>query len=132
MASSPNGCPSCRCVHGATTRSRATSRRSFSGCNPFLLRGPVEVPSAPVTAVLARLKKVKKAGKGWVVLCPAHDDTKRSLSVGEGRDGRVLLNCHANKCAAEQIMAAIGLTSQDMFPDSGSRPAPLPPSPRQR
>lgn len=89
------------------------------------------MPGACVGAVLARLKKVRKAGKGWVALCPAHDDTKASLSIAEGNDGRVLLNCHAGGCSAETIMAAIGLTMQDAFPD-GHKSRPLPPPPRQQ
>jgi hypothetical protein len=45
--------------------------------------------------------------------CPAHDDGKASLSVAATRDGRVLLHCHAG-CAAEAVVAALGLTMADL------------------
>jgi hypothetical protein len=32
-----------------------------------------------------------RAGAGWVVHCPAHDDRRPSLSVRDGLDGRVLV-----------------------------------------
>jgi hypothetical protein len=51
--------------------------------------------------------------KTWT--CPAHDDTRASLSVTEGADGRVLLKCHAG-CSIEQILAVLGKTTADLFP----------------
>jgi hypothetical protein len=92
------------------------------------------VASRCVANVLARLKKVKKAGKGWVARCPAHDDSKPSLSISEGTDGRVLLNCHAGGCSAEAIVGALRLEMSDLFPDDGStrKPLPPPPPPRQK
>jgi hypothetical protein len=47
--------------------------------------------------------------------CPVHDDRSPSLSIGLGRDGRVLLRCHAG-CDAESIVAAMGLTMADLHP----------------
>lgn len=38
--------------------------------------------------------------------CPAHDDRKSSLSVGEGDDGTVLITCWAG-CSFEQVIAAL-------------------------
>lgn len=38
--------------------------------------------------------------------CPAHDDRSPSLSISNGRDVSILLNCHAN-CPYESIVAAI-------------------------
>jgi 5S rRNA maturation endonuclease (ribonuclease M5) len=56
--------------------------------------------------------------------CPSHEDRKASLSVKEGRDGRVLLTCHANSgCTIESITAALGLEMRELFPakpDQGS------------
>jgi replicative DNA helicase len=46
--------------------------------------------------------------------CPAHEDSNPSLSVKVGTDGRVLLNCH-HGCAAETIVAQLGLTMADLF-----------------
>jgi hypothetical protein len=41
--------------------------------------------------------------------CPAHADRHRSLSVRFGRNGELLLNCHADHgCSFEEIAAALG------------------------
>ncbi len=74
--------------------------------------------SSPVQTVLARLKGVKRSGDGWLARCPAHDDRNPSLSIGEGGDGRVLLNCHAG-CQPGAVVKAIDLDLSDLFPDSG-------------
>lgn len=71
---------------------------------------------------LARVEGVKKTAEGWVARCPAHDDTNPSLSIGEGRDGRILLNCHAG-CTSMEIVRALGLSIHDLFADD-DRPAP--------
>jgi hypothetical protein len=49
--------------------------------------------------------------------CPAHHDQHASLSVKEGRDGRVILNCHATAgCTFEDIVRAVNLEPADLFP----------------
>lgn len=48
------------------------------------------------------------------VLCPAHDDNRESLSVGEGDNGTVLLYCHAG-CDTKDVVAALGLEMKDLF-----------------
>jgi hypothetical protein len=53
--------------------------------------------------------------------CPAHDDSKPSLSINRRRDGKgVILKCGAN-CATEDVVAALGLTMADLFDDAGER-----------
>jgi Helix-turn-helix domain len=52
--------------------------------------------------------------------CPAHDDSDPSLSLSEGRDGRVLVKCHVG-CTAEEIIAELGLTMRDLFEDDSWR-----------
>lgn len=69
---------------------------------------------SPVSAVLARLEAVKRAGSGWIARCPAHDDGRPSLKIDTGDDGRALLHCYAG-CDAAAIVAAIGLTMADTF-----------------
>ena len=47
-------------------------------------------------ATIARaLGGARKAGCGWVARCPAHGDRNPSLSLTNGRDGRLLARCHA-------------------------------------
>lgn len=49
----------------------------------------------------------RRAGKGWLAFCPAHDDRDtRSLSVAEGDDGKPLLYCFKG-CEFPAIAAAI-------------------------
>ena len=73
--------------------------------------------------VLGRIEGVKRAGKGWVARCPAHDDKNPSLSISAGAGGRVLLHCHAG-CETTTICDALGLTSADLFPDDLSTDRP--------
>lgn len=80
--------------------------------------------SAALENVLSRLRRVRKsAGSGWSACCPAHHDTNPSLSVGLGKEGRILLKCFAG-CSVEQIASALGLAVADLFSS--------PPSSRQR
>ena len=69
-------------------------------------------------ALLSRLTKVKPTSRTtWLACCPAHDDKSPSLTVCELDDGRVLLHCFAN-CAVEDVLAAVGLTFDALFPDN--------------
>lgn len=65
-------------------------------------------------AVAPRGDGLKKAGSGWSARCPAHEDRQASLSIGEGRDGRVLLRCFAG-CDHKSILSALGLEERDLF-----------------
>jgi hypothetical protein len=70
--------------------------------------------------VLSRLKGVKPCGNGWKAHCPAHDDRRQSLHVSEGKDGRILIHCHAG-CSVNDVCAAIGLTIKDLYPEPERR-----------
>ena len=56
-----------------------------------------------------------RQGPHFACRCPAHDDDKPSLAVSVGKDGRVLLHCHAG-CKSEAVLAAAGLTWRDVAP----------------
>jgi putative DNA primase/helicase len=58
--------------------------------------------------VLSRLENVRRCGEEYTALCPAHRDSKNSLSVGWSPSGLVLLYCHAG-CTFEAICAALNL-----------------------
>lgn len=78
----------------------------------------------PIDLILQHLPDAKRCGKGWTACCPGHDDRKASLSVDIGEQGRVLLRCHAG-CATPALLAAMGLTLRDLYPDeSGQQPRP--------
>lgn len=64
--------------------------------------------------ILRLLENVKPTRRGWMSLCPAHEDQARSLSIAEGDDGRVLVNCFAG-CTTDKVCAALGLRIADLF-----------------
>lgn len=65
----------------------------------------------------------ERAGR-WLALCPAHDDTHPSLSVGEGGDHRVLVVCRAG-CPTPNVVAALGLEMRDLFPQTVNPTNPM-------
>ena len=71
---------------------------------------------SPLDNLLDRLDGVRRAGKGWIARCPAHDDGNPSLAIAEGDNGVVLVRCHAG-CELHQITAAVELSVGDLFPD---------------
>jgi len=81
--------------------------------------------TTPIRRVLDRLADsgLHETGSGWSARCPAHDDSKASLSIAEGEAGRVLLQCHAG-CDHKAIVSALGLEEADLFDrDDQRRPA---------
>jgi hypothetical protein len=68
-----------------------------------------------------------RAGAGWVVHCPAHDDHTPSLSVRDALDGTLLVRCHAG-CEQERVIAALQARGlwEDRRRRSFVRPAPPP------
>ena len=73
--------------------------------------------STLIQRVLDRLQDGRESGDQYIALCPAHPDTNPSLSVKKADDGRVLLHCHAG-CTLEAILAAIDMTTADLFPSN--------------
>ena len=67
--------------------------------------------------LLDRLDGVKARGKNkWIAKCSAHDDKSPSLALTELSDGRILIKCFAG-CETQTILANIGLTMEDLFPN---------------
>jgi hypothetical protein len=73
----------------------------------------------PIEKLLRRLN-AKRSGKDWTASCPAHDDSKASLSISEAENGSVLVHCFAG-CTAQSIVDALGLTMKDLFPAKAAR-----------
>lgn len=65
-------------------------------------------------AMLAQLHNVKANGKGFTAQCPAHDDSRNSLSVSRADDGKILLHCFAG-CETPAIADALGLKMNELF-----------------
>ena len=67
--------------------------------------------------LLSRLTKVRQSVPGqWTAICPGHEDKSPSLSVRECDDGRILLHCFSG-CEVSDVLAAVGLSFRDLFPD---------------
>jgi len=71
--------------------------------------------------VLAALEKYDLLVPSWgdakAARCPAHDDSRASLSLSEGDDGRALLYCHAG-CDVREVVEALDLNMSDLFSTS--------------
>ncbi len=77
----------------------------------------VRVVRVTAEVLLAKLDGVKRTGADrWIAKCPAHEDRSPSLSVRELDDGRVLLHDFAG-CSVEEVLAAIGLEFDALFPE---------------
>lgn len=67
--------------------------------------------------LLARLDSVRRTGPDrWLAKCPAHDDKNPSLAIRELGDGRILIHDFAG-CAVHDVLAAVGLTFEALFPE---------------
>lgn len=56
--------------------------------------------------IVRALGAARRTGNTWMVCCPAHSDGTPSLAIREGRDGKVLLKCHAG-CTQWQVIGAL-------------------------
>jgi hypothetical protein len=66
--------------------------------------------------LLSRVNGVKCIGVNrWIARCPAHDDRRPSLSIGETDDGRLLVHCFAG-CSVQEVAGAVGLDLAYLFP----------------
>jgi len=71
----------------------------------------------PIVQFVSRLTKVKQTRPGsFVACCPAHEDKNPSMTVRELPDHRVLIHCFGG-CEPESILAAVGMTFSDLFPE---------------
>jgi putative DNA primase/helicase len=86
--------------------------------------GALLIPQ-PVERLLSQLKKVTGRNGQWSACCPVHETEKSepSLSISIGREGKVVLHCHAG-CTTPDIVGAVGMAMTDLFPES---PRPLRP-----
>lgn len=70
-----------------------------------------------IEKLLNGLTKVKRTGRdSWMACCPAHDDKSPSMTITQTAEGMVLLHCFAG-CPTEEVLGAIGLTFEDLYPE---------------
>jgi putative DNA primase/helicase len=55
---------------------------------------------------IARALAGHRAGATWMARCPVHEDRSPSLSISAGKDGKVLVRCHAG-CDQRDVIAAL-------------------------
>lgn len=78
--------------------------------------------SAPIDTLLSRLDGVKRSRKNsWMSRCPAHNGDGKSLAVTHADDGRILIHCFAHQCDVGDILAAVGMSVGDLFPEPLNR-----------
>ncbi|WAB10815.1 DNA primase/helicase [Arthrobacter phage Tuck] len=63
--------------------------------------------------LIAKLDDVETTADGYLVHCPAHNDSKQSLRLTVSDAGKVLLRCRAG-CKTEDVVKALGLTMRDL------------------
>jgi hypothetical protein len=81
-----------------------------------------ETSNPNLMAAIVERFGARRTGTGrWIARCPAHPDRSPSLSIAEGRDGKVLIRCFAG-CMLSAILQSAGLTIDNLFP--GPPPAP--------
>jgi hypothetical protein len=71
--------------------------------------------STPIDRVLSHFEGVHRSGAGWMARCSHHADRQASLSIKEGDDGRVLINCFGG-CPNLDVVTSAGLSWVDLFP----------------
>ncbi|MEW2302595.1 phage/plasmid primase, P4 family [Streptomyces sp. NPDC006655] len=68
--------------------------------------------------ILSRFRDVSETTDGYLAVCPGHNDSRPSLRVWYGEDGRVRLHCRAG-CDTPSVVYACGLTMADLFNAEG-------------
>ena len=67
---------------------------------------------------VAESLQARRVGSGrWMARCPRTRPIKASLSVREGREGRLLMHCFAG-CTLPAVLEACGLRMNDLFSES--------------
>lgn len=69
--------------------------------------------------ILGRFSRVStQPDGGYLAQCPAHGDSRPSLRIWRGEDGKVRLTCRAG-CKTEDVIRAAGLRWTDLFDSTG-------------
>jgi hypothetical protein len=72
-----------------------------------------EALTLKLDGLLARLKRVRRSGNGYLAECPAHTDWEPSLSITQS-GCRILLYCFGD-CSLESVCDALGIRVADLF-----------------
>jgi hypothetical protein len=67
-----------------------------------------------IEEIAERLQARRVRPGRWIAKCPAHADRAPSLTIADGRDGRVLLHCFAG-CPLDAILLHAGISMRHLF-----------------
>lgn len=70
-------------------------------------------PTVTLSDLLGRLNDVEETADGWLVHCPAHDDSQQSLRLTVSDADKVLMRCRAG-CPTPKVVEALGMTMRDL------------------
>ncbi|MBN9323512.1 MAG: hypothetical protein J0H24_16250 [Delftia acidovorans] len=59
-----------------------------------------------IAEAIARALGGNRVGATWMARCPVHEDRRPSLAISMGKDGTVLVRCHAG-CEQREVIAAL-------------------------
>jgi AAA domain/Domain of unknown function (DUF6371) len=68
-------------------------------------------------AIAESIGNPKRSGRGYMVRCPAHEDSKPSLYVADGNDSSIVLKCHAG-CTFQEVRST--LQARGLWPHLGT------------
>jgi putative DNA primase/helicase len=68
-----------------------------------------EMAELKLRDILPLLKNKRSSKNGYTSRCPSHDDNKNSLSLSEGENGKLILNCFAG-CSYKDVIVASGVS----------------------
>ena len=76
--------------------------------------------------VLDRLRDVRREGRFWKALCPAHEDSTPSLRLWVGDNGGLIGRCYACSATFAELCRATGTKPKDWYPprEKGFKPVP--------
>ena len=81
---------------------------------------------SPIDRVLACLPDAKPSGRDrWRTWCRICSGNTSALSIGVGKNGGVVMRCFKSECSVESIVASIGLSVSDLFPERLTGSAPM-------
>jgi hypothetical protein len=69
---------------------------------------------AAAAEIAERLQARRVRPGRWIAQCPAHVDRAPSLTIADGREGRVLLHCFAG-CPLDSILRHAGMSMSHLF-----------------
>lgn len=75
----------------------------------------------PLELITGRLDSVKGSNGNYRARCPAHEGRNLTLSIKERQDGKAQVTCYKG-CTADEITAAVGLKTRDLYPESNLTP----------